>query len=112
MYDTIGKRIKFLRESHQLTQSELAAIAGVSNRAVSSWELDIKEPRMGAIEKMSIYFGIRKTDIIDGSDYLFNPTRIVLDEKERQFIDQYRKLTDVDKQMVLKFVLFLNQMEK
>lgn len=70
MLDTIGQRIKYLREKHHLTQTELASIIGVSTQAVSSWEKDIKSPRMVPIEKMAKFFNIRKTDIIDG----FAPT--------------------------------------
>jgi repressor LexA len=62
---SIGKNIKKLREIHNLSQKELAEIAGVSDKAVSTWENGIKEPRMGAIQKMADHFGIRKSDIIE-----------------------------------------------
>jgi repressor LexA len=69
---SIGSNIRNLREKHQLTQTDLAKIAGVSNKAVSTWENDIKTPRMGAIQKMADYFRIDKSDII--SDYASNQT--------------------------------------
>ena len=62
---SIGQNIKQLRESHGLSQAELAQIAGVSNKAVSTWENDSKIPRMGAIQKMADYFHILKSDIIE-----------------------------------------------
>lgn len=61
----IGTNIKKLREMYQLSQKDLARIAGVSDKAVSTWENDIKEPRMGAISKMAAYFGIKKSNIIE-----------------------------------------------
>ena len=61
----IGSNIKELREKHGLTQQELADIAGVSNKAVSAWETGLKEPRMGAIEKIAAHFGIRKSSLIE-----------------------------------------------
>ena len=45
---------------HELSQADLGKIAGVSDKAVSTWELGIKIPRMGAVEKMANYFGIPK----------------------------------------------------
>lgn len=71
----IGKNIKKIRDKYDLTQKELADIAGVSDKAVSTWENGIKEPRMGTIQKIADYFGIQKSNIIeaDGLDYLFAP---------------------------------------
>lgn len=63
---TIGENIKRLRIEHGLDQITLGKIAGVSDKAVSSWENNNSVPRMGAIEKMSRYFKIKKSDIIEG----------------------------------------------
>ncbi|MED3650642.1 MULTISPECIES: XRE family transcriptional regulator [Heyndrickxia] len=62
---SIGKNIKRLREQHNLSQEELAEIAGVSDKAVSTWENDLKTPRMGSIQKIADHFGILKSDIIE-----------------------------------------------
>lgn len=62
---SIGQNIRRLREAHGLSQAELAEIAGVTDKAVSTWENDLKTPRMGAIARMADYFGLRKSDIIE-----------------------------------------------
>lgn len=62
---SIGKNIYNLRRKYHMSQDELARIVGVTNKAVSSWELDKKIPRMGAIQKMADHFGIKKSDIIE-----------------------------------------------
>lgn len=62
----IGDNIKYLRTSHGLSQTELGKIAGVTDKAVSTWEKGEKTPRMGAIERMAAYFGVTKSYIIDG----------------------------------------------
>lgn len=62
---SIGSNIKRLREQYGLNQVQLASIAGVSDKAVSSWENDLKTPRMGAIQKIADHFGIKKSDIIE-----------------------------------------------
>lgn len=62
---SIAENIKRIRLEHGLSQAELGKIAGVSDKAVSTWELGIKVPRMGAVEKMANYFGIAKSVILD-----------------------------------------------
>lgn len=62
---SIGKNIKSLRESRGLTQDELGKIIGVSGKTVSSWELETKTPRMGALQSLADFFQIKKSDIIE-----------------------------------------------
>lgn len=62
---SIGQNIKRLRALHGMNQSELAQIAGVTDKAVSTWENDLKIPRMGAIQKIADYFHISKSAIIE-----------------------------------------------
>lgn len=64
----IPENIKKLREVHGLTQTELGKIAGVSDKAISTWEKGTAEPRMGAVQKIADYFNIRKSEIIDEVD--------------------------------------------
>ena len=50
---TLGKRMKMIRESHKLTQQELARKMGISQRTVSSWECDRNIPDMDTYKKLS-----------------------------------------------------------
>lgn len=61
----IKENIKALRKQHNLSQQELAKIAGVTDKAISTWESGTRIPRMGAIQKMADYFGLQKSDIIE-----------------------------------------------
>lgn len=61
----IAENIKRLRLEHGMSQAELGAIAGVTDKAVSTWETGAKEPRMSAIQKIADYFHIQKSDIIE-----------------------------------------------
>lgn len=63
---SISENIKNLRELYELTQDELGSIAGVTGKAVSTWENGSKIPRMGALQKMADHFGLAKSDIIEG----------------------------------------------
>lgn len=64
---TMGDRIRILREQRGITQSQLAEICNVSDKAVSTWEKGRNIPRMGAIQKMADYFGIPKSMIIENT---------------------------------------------
>lgn len=63
---SIGSNIKNLRERFGLTQQQLGEIAGVSDKAVSTWENDANIPRMGAIQRISDYFSVPKSAILEG----------------------------------------------
>ena len=65
---SIAENIKKLRVEHGLSQLELGKIAGVSDKAVSTWEIGAKAPRMGAVEKLANYFGVPKSAILDDVD--------------------------------------------
>lgn len=73
---TMGERIKMLREQRGITQSELAEICKVSDKAVSTWENGRNIPRMGAIQHMADYFGIPKSAIIENIAPPVNAIRI------------------------------------
>lgn len=69
---SIGDKIRFLRESKNMTQVEFGKVAGVSDKAVSTWENGSAEPRMGAIQKIADYFGVSKGWIVDDSEESFD----------------------------------------
>ena len=60
----VSQSIRQLRERHDMTQEQFGKIAGVSAMAVSQWENGRAVPRMGAIQKLSDFFGIPKSEII------------------------------------------------
>lgn len=64
---SIGKKIRYLRETAKLSQIELANILGVSDKAVSTWEMDKKTPRMGTLQSLADYFGVSKSYLIEDS---------------------------------------------
>lgn len=49
----LGQTIKTLRLAKGLTQSEIAALVGVSNGMVSIWENDINEPKASYIKALA-----------------------------------------------------------
>lgn len=65
---SIGDNIKKWREMRNLKQSDLAELVGVSDKTVSSWEVNRTEPKMGMVEKISVALNCKKTDIIGISE--------------------------------------------
>ena len=59
LMETLNERIKHLRKEKGLTQNQLADVLGVTDKAVSTWENGSADPRMGAVQKMADYFGIK-----------------------------------------------------
>lgn len=65
---SIGENIKKLRLAHGLSQKQFAVVAGVTDKAVSTWETGQKIPRMDVIQKIAAHFGVKKMAIIDPSE--------------------------------------------
>ncbi len=63
---TIGNNIKRLRAESGLTQDQLGERVGVTGKAVCTWELGLKTPRMPVIERLAALFGVSKSEIIEG----------------------------------------------
>src|SRR5262245_40675944 len=57
----LGARLRSLREAAGLSQEALAARAGVSQRAVSSWELALREPGWLAVLALARALGVQTT---------------------------------------------------
>lgn len=71
---TVADNIKAIRSIFNVTQRELAEVAGVTENAVSKWENGYAEPRMGAVEKIAACYGLSKLNIIeDGGMDNFDP---------------------------------------
>ncbi len=98
----ISENIKILRTKYNLSQKDLALIAGVSDKAVSTWERGTKEPRMGVIQKIADHFGLMKSNLIEddgmkGIESPFNTiskssTPFQWSNEEEKMIKKYRCL--------------------
>lgn len=93
----IKENIKLLREKYNLSQKDLALIAGVSDKAVSTWESGAKEPRMGAIQKIADHFGLKKSNIIE-DDGLAPDTPLTSRDERQIAADLEKMLADLDNQ--------------
>ncbi|WP_455767584.1 helix-turn-helix transcriptional regulator [Phascolarctobacterium succinatutens] len=92
----ISENIKLLREQYGLSQKELGQIAGVSDKAVSTWEQGIKEPRMGAIQKIADHFGIQKSNIIEDNGLQSQSVSLTPRDERQIAADLEKMLADLD----------------
>ena len=60
----MGNQIKALRQQSNLTQSEFAAILGVSFQAVSNWERGITPPDLENIVRIATFFNVLIDDVL------------------------------------------------
>ena len=59
---TIGEKIKELRLSETLSQTQLAQKIGVSQKAIDYWERNVNEPKASYIILLVKYFNISFDD--------------------------------------------------
>ena len=121
---SIAENIKKLREQHGLTQAEFGAIAGVSDKAVSTWENGTAEPRMGAIQKIAEHFHITKGSLVDDDPNNGQPESYYIDAETaakaqeiyedsgaRILLDAKRDLSPEDLDVVLNMIKALKAKE-
>lgn len=99
----IGKRIRAAREEIKMTQEELAAAIGCSDKHVSVIERGVKSPRLGTIIKIINTLHI-PPDILfqDVIDFQIDSTY------DKEFTSLVGWLSDEDKKMILKVVRLLS----
>lgn len=84
---SVGDNIKKFRFEKGMTQAQLADKLNVSEKTISSWEVNRTEPNMGNIEMLSKALGCRKSDLI-GEPTALSPEEYNLIRKFR-YLDEY-----------------------
>ena len=93
------QRIRFLRQSRELNQVQLAEKLGVTKQSVSNWENDNIVPSVDMLEKIADFFNV-STDYLLGRDHKEWESGTVLDvtgltqrqiEHIRQLVDDLRE---------------------
>lgn len=59
------KKLNYYMKKEGKTQADLIKDLGFSSSTISNWCTGLKLPRMGKIQLLADYFGIRKTDLIE-----------------------------------------------
>ena len=73
-----GNRLYNLRRKCKLSQSELGEMVGVTNKAVSKWEMGQTKPPLEIMNKLSIIFNVKLEDLIEEEKKNSNINMIVI----------------------------------
>ena len=65
LYESLGKRIKYLRELKMLTQDKLAEKSGLSIDYIGKIEVNINKPGLRALIKIANALGVHIKELFD-----------------------------------------------
>jgi len=114
MENFFATNLKFLRDRHNITQSELAKKMNKDYSTIGKWELNQRTPIMADMMKLADFFNITVQDLVskdlriknddntfDELELLFQKHKDILttsDKEHIRFIIEQRK-KDIDKQL-------------
>ena len=107
---SIAENIKKLREYYNISQKELAQIAGVTDKAISTWETGTYEPRIGAIQKIAEHFNIKKSDLIEDLGWK-NFHGLKNNDSTEAITERVKNLSKENKEKALEYINLLNMLE-
>lgn len=110
--DSLGKRVKSLRENMKLTQQDLGDIVDLHGSNVGRIENGKVFPASDVLLKMAIYFGVSCDWLLTGED---RQTKICDNADETNLIHLYRQLSPRDKneiQELIEFKIYKAENEK
>ena len=100
-----SKNLKHYMSLSGHTQKEVADAIGVSPQTFNTWIKGIALPRMGKVERLVNFFGIKKSDLIDEAESA--GYAIQLSSIESEIMNVIFKLTAENKKVLLKQAKFL-----
>ena len=94
----IGKFIKERRNLKNITQSSLASILGITDRAISKWENGICMPDVGTIPEICKILDITVNDLFSGEIFKM---KYYYKKLEENLLDLAKKEEDQNKKMMI-----------
>ena len=89
---TVGENIKYWRELRNMKQSDLADKLNVSDKTVSSWEINRTEPKIGLVQKICSVLNCKTSDIIGENEQYISKEFSELKPDKKTLLDCYDKL--------------------
>lgn len=100
--DTIGKRIKIIREKANLNQAEFGTILGVQRAAISKLETGLNQPTEAAITLICKEFNINEVWLRTGEGNMY----MILNDTDRFFLN-LGKLSTTKNNFIRNIINFL-----
>ncbi len=101
---TTGKFISAKRKEKNLTQEQLAAKLGVSNKTISKWETGKCMPDYSVVKSLCEELEITVAELMDGEEADGKSVRAYDDE---QIMDLLKRIQSLEKQKILLYGILL-----
>lgn len=106
-FEMIGKRLKDIRKTKGLTQSQLAEIIGVSVSTVKKWEQDKVDPNTAALISIAVALNV-SLDYLFGNDAA--PDLVVVTNGDtKKIIEVVETLPDSHRRALLQYAELLKR---
>lgn len=103
-------KLKELRTRYNLSQTELAKIAQVSQRSISSYEKGESEPTESTLIRLAEHFHLTLDELV-GHEVPYLIDKSLLSEKQLNVINLIRKLSDYQCDKVESFIMGISLVE-
>ena len=94
-------RVKEIRLKHGVTQTEIAEVAGVSQRAVSQWETGKTDPSAASVSKIAAKYGEDAETIVFEDTKKDPENSIELSAGEKKLIQAIREIAPDKREVAL-----------
>ncbi|MFQ7291865.1 MAG: helix-turn-helix domain-containing protein [Monoglobales bacterium] len=102
-------RLRELREEKHINQQKLAIALNVTQAAISKYELGLSEPDISMLKNIADYFHVSVDYLIGFSDSPISCKRSDIPEDELKLINNYRRLTSIQKEKLKAYMQGLMQ---
>lgn len=99
--EIFARRLKKLREKHNLSTRALGELVGTSNATISRYETGKRDPDLATAYKLASYFNV-SIEYLCGEDG---------DTKTETLMELYSKLSDISKSEAIKYMTYLSEKE-
>ncbi len=99
---TMSQNIQRLMKEKGVTATEVCKVLGFPNATFSDWINAKTYPRIDKIEKMAIFFGVEKVDLVEEPDSLYRKKDPPSDlsAEEQALVRCWRQATDKERQNI------------
>lgn len=100
-------RIKEIRKTNNLTQTEFGTVLGVSRAVINTWERGAVSPNDMAIQMLCVRFGVNEEWLVNGIGEMF-PEKT----SEEELIEAFGAILNDDDTFRKKFISVLAQLDE
>ena len=98
----INEKIRYLRQSENLTQAELGRKMGVTGHNIFDWEKGKGEPSLDMIKRFSEVFGVSVGYLIGTEDEDGHKIDVTMTEEEQKLLKCFRTMDEVQRRAILR----------